>query len=152
MKHDIVTEQFEQHLEGTASRAFYQHLDGCAPCRELVAQMTDLSGCLREFRPDAGVAAAEPAAGFYNRVAGRIVDRENRTAWGLFSPGVAFFRRVAFASLLVLAALGSYLISSETSFDSEDAVSIMAQHDSSADHADAADRDRLLVTMATYHE
>ncbi len=152
MKHDIVMEQFEQHLEGTASRAFYQHLDACPPCREEVERMAEMSGVLRNFRLGPDTVPAVPSLGFYNRVAGQIVEKETRSAWGLFSPGVAFFRRIAFASLLVLAALGSYLISSETGFDSEDAVSIMAQHDSAADHAAAADRDRLLVTMATYHE
>jgi hypothetical protein len=53
--------------------------------------------------------------GFYNKVSFRIVEHERRHAWGLFSPGVAFFRRVAFASLLVLAGLGSYLVMQENS-------------------------------------
>jgi len=156
MKHDIIAEEFEQHLEGTASRAFYQHLEACPPCRDEVAQMTaqmeEVCGLLREFRLEPEAVAAEPSLGFYHRVAGRIVEKQRREAWGLFSPGVVFFRRIAFASLLLLAGLGSYLITAESGFDSEDAVSIIAQHDPSLQHSDAADRDRLLVTMATYHE
>ncbi len=70
---------------------------------------------------------------------------------GLFAPGAVFFRRIAFASLLLLAGLGSFLVSRESSFSGADAAALMAQHDPVADHSDA-DRDRLLVTLADYHE
>jgi len=150
MMHDIVAEEFERHLEGTASHAFYRHLDVCAACREEVAQMDELSSMMRSFRMDAEASPAQPPLGFYHRVADRIVEKERREAWGLFSPGVLFFRRVAFASLLLLAGLGSYLVARESGFQMEDAASIMAQHDPSAQHDESADRDRMLVTMATY--
>ena|ERR1019366_2072423 len=152
MMHDIVAEEFERHLEGTASHAFYRHLDACPACREEVARMDEFSGLMRQFRLDADMNPAQPRLGFYNRVAGQIVDKERHEAWGLFSPGVVFFRRIAFASLLLLAGLGSYLVARESGFGMDDAATIMAQHDPSVQHEDSADRDRMLVTMATYRE
>jgi hypothetical protein len=164
--HDIVIDELETHLSGrgarkNASRAFYAHLDVCADCRAEVAGMDDLSVLLGEFRFDENAAETgvgsnevetipQPSLGFYNRVSRRIVENQQREAWGLFAPGAAFFRRVAFASLLLLAGLGSFLVTRESSFGGADAASIMAQHDPVADHSDSSDRDRMLVTLATY--
>lgn len=150
--HDIVVEQFEDHLGGNASRAFYEHLDACADCRAQIALLSDVSSLVQEFRPDAQSTPLEPSLGFYSRVTVRIVEEQRKEAWGLFSPGLLFFRRIAFASLLVLATLGGFLVSHEKSADGADAAAIMAQHDVTADHAVSSDRDRLLVTLASYHE
>jgi hypothetical protein len=150
--HDVVVDELERHLSGNASRAFYNHLDSCAECRAEVAGMEDVSLLLREFRaePDS---APEPSFFFYNRVAARIVEHERKEAWGLFSPGVVFFRRVAFASLLLLAGLSGYLLTNPSPVDSgTDPAAIMARHDSSVDHENGSDRDRMLVTLATWHE
>lgn len=153
MMHDIVVDELERHLSGNASRAFYDHLDLCEPCRTEIAGMDELSTLLRELRPaEAGPAAPQPSPYFYNRLTWNIVESQRREAWGLFSPGKAFFRRVAFASLLLLAGLGSFLVSREASFSGADAAAIMAQHDPALPHPDSADRDRMLVTLATYHE
>lgn len=156
MMHDIVVDELERHLGGKASRAFYDHLDVCAACRSEVSQMEDLSALLREMRSPAAesgfAGAPQPSLGFYNRVTWSIVERQQKEAWGLFSPGAVFFRRVAFASLLLLAGLGSFLVSRESSFSGTDAATIMAQHDPSAVHTESSDRDRMLVTLATYHE
>ncbi len=158
--HDIVIDELETHLSGAgvskpASRAFYAHLDACPACRAEVAEMDGLSLLLREMRPaeSSGAAAAppQPSLGFYNRVRYRILDDQRREAWGLFAPGAVFFRRIAFAALLLLAGLGSFLVTRESSFSGADAATIMAQHDPAAAHSDA-DRDRLLVTLADYHE
>jgi hypothetical protein len=163
MMHDTVIDELERHFSGNASRTFYAHLDVCADCRAEVARMDDVSMLLREFRfdpenapenaPENGPeAVARPPLGFYNRVCLRIVDEKQKEAWGLFSPGAAFFRRVAFASLLLLAGLGSFLVTRESSFSGTDAASIMAQHDPVAAHSESSDRDRMLVTLATYRE
>jgi hypothetical protein len=155
MMHDPVIDELERHFSGNASRTFYAHLDVCADCRAEVARMDDVSMLLREFRFDlenAPEAVARPPLGFYNRVCLRIVDEKQKEAWGLFSPGAAFFRRVAFASLLLLAGLGSFLVTRESSFSGTDAASIMAQQDPVAAHSESSDRDRMLVTLATYSE
>jgi hypothetical protein len=157
--HDIVVDELERHLSGSASRAFYQHLETCGECRSEVTQMDDLSTLLREFRFDSETAPAtgaannpEPSLGFYNKVTYRIVEHQQKEAWGLFSPGAAFFRRIAFASLLLLAGLGSFLVTRESSFGGADAAAIMAQHDPAVEHANGSDRARMLVTLANYHE
>jgi hypothetical protein len=165
MMHDIVVDELERHLSGggvykNASRAFYAHLDVCAGCQAEVAQMEALSRLLRELRWDAesatenasAQALPQPSLGFYNRVRYRIVEKQRKEAWGLFSPEAAFFRRIAFASLLLLAGLGSFLVTRESSFGGMDAAAIMAQHDPAADHSEASDRDRMLVTLATWHQ
>ncbi len=152
MMHDVVVDQLERHLDGNASQAFYAHLDVCAECRAEVAGMDNLSMLLREMRVDpesAAGAAPQPSLGFYNRVRYRVLETPQKEAWGLFSPGAAFFRRVAFASLLLLAGLGSFLVTRESSFSGTDAASIMAQHDPVAAHSESSDRDRMLVTLAT---
>ena len=150
--HDIVVDEFERHLSGSASRAFYNHLDGCAECRAEVVGMEDVSLLLREFRAEPNSAPA-PSFFFYNRVAGRIIEHERSEAWGLFSPGVVFFRRVAFVSVLLLAGLAGYLITSQSSSaGGTDAATIMGQHDPSVDHENGSDRDHMLATLATYTE
>jgi len=164
MLHEIVIDELETHLSGagvrrTASRDFYAHLDDCESCRFEVAELENLSVLLRELRTgpadaptDGWNALPQPSLGFFNRVRGRIFENRRQEAWGVFSPGAAFFRRVAFASLLLLAGLGSFLVSRESSFSGTDAASIMAQHDPVAAHSEDADRDRMLVNLATYHE
>jgi len=155
MMHDIVVDELERHLSGNAPRAFYDHLDACDVCRHEVSRMDDLSALLRELRSDpenAFEGAPQPSLGFYNRVTWHIVGQQRKEAWGLFSPGAVFFRRVAFASLLLLAGLGSFLVSREASFSGTDAAAIMAQHDPAVTHSGSSDRDRMLVTLATYHE
>jgi predicted anti-sigma-YlaC factor YlaD len=149
--HDILVEELEGHLSGNASQAFYDHLDACADCSAALAAMTEISICLRELKPPEDV-VPEPSLGFYNRVAGRIVENQRKEAWGFFSPGAAFFRRVAFASLLVLAGLGSFLVTRDTPDGGTDAAALIAQHDPTAAHSESADRDRLLVTLANYRE
>lgn len=147
--HEIVADEFESHLSGEASAAFYSHLAACPDCRAEIAAMEDISACVRELKfPDSS--APEIPLGFYNRVAGQIIEKQRNEAWGLFSPGVPFFRRIAFASLLLLAGLGSFLITREADEGGTDAAAIMAQHDVTGVHAESADRDRLLVTLASY--
>jgi len=102
-----------------------------------------------ELRSDS---APEPSPFFYTRVAANIVAQEKTGHWGLLAPGAAFFRRIAFASLLVLAGLGSYLVMREGDVSGTDAAAIMAQHDVTADHAASTDRDLMLVTLASYRE
>jgi hypothetical protein len=158
MMHDVVVEQLEKHLSGggvcrNASRAFYAHLDECAACRAEVAQMDELSLLFRDLKADPVYDdVPQPSLGFYSRVRSQILDKQHKEAWGLFSPGAVFFRRVVFASLLLLAGLGSFLVTRESSFAGTDAASIMAQHDPAAEHSESSDRDRMLVTLATYRQ
>jgi hypothetical protein len=150
--HEVVRDELEHHLTGKASPAFYTHVKGCATCREELAEMEDLARILRGLSP-APDEIPIPGSGFYARVANTINEQQPKSAWAnLFSPGYLFFRRVAFASVLVLTLLGTVLITTEGAGEGADATSIMAQYDSTTSHAPAAERDSLLVTLAAYHE
>jgi len=152
--HDIVVEHLEAHLGGQAPAAFRDHLRTCQSCASAVAEMDEISGYLREFRVNES-SVPEPSLGFYNRVANRIVDNQRKEAWGLFSPGAAFFRRIAFASLLTLAAVGGLLIDRESTqppADGQDAAAILASHETQVQHPESSDRNQLLVTLANYQE
>jgi hypothetical protein len=154
--HDIVVNELEDHLAGKASPAFHDHLVNCQKCRAEVESIANVSKLLAELRPQPEGAttgtAGQPSPFFYTRVAASIVEHQNTNHWGLLAPGAAFFRRVAFASLLVLACLGSYLVMREGDISGTDATTIMAQHDVTADHAASSDRDLILMTLATYGE
>jgi hypothetical protein len=159
MQHEILVEQFESYLAGRASQEFLSHLAVCHACRTEISAMENIAEALRSafdgtLRNPALETddAIQPPLGFYNRVARRIIREQRSEAWGLFSPGVAFFRRIAFASLLLLAGLGTFLVTKETSDGGADAAYIMAQHDTSGVHSESSDRDRLLVTLATYRQ
>lgn len=148
--HDVVVNELEEYLTGMASPAVHAHLAACADCRtEVTSQL------LAELKADPETAAA-PSPYFYTRVAASIVEHQNTDHWGLLAPGAAFFRRVAFASLVVLACLGSYLVMREgdaTVIDrGTDAAAVIAQHDVTADHAASSDRNLMLVTLASYGE
>jgi len=152
--HDVVVKELEDHLAGSASSAFHGHLASCPKCRAEIESITRVSKLLAElrFEPGAESGTAVPSPFFYTRVASGIVEHQNTDHWGLLAPGAAFFRRVAFASLLVLAGLGSYLVMREGDVSGTDTATIMAQHDVTADHAASADRDLMLVTLASYGE
>jgi predicted anti-sigma-YlaC factor YlaD len=147
--HDILVDELEKHLSGGASQAFYDHLDTCSECHAAMAEMAGISRMVGELK---SIGAPEPPLGFYQRVAGRIIEDQRKEAWGIFSPGAAFFRRIAFASLLLLAGLGSFLVTKESSAGGTDAATIMAQHDATGVRGESSDRDRLLVTLATYQQ
>lgn len=149
--HEPVREEIERHLAGKASPAFYAHLSTCADCQNEVAEMEELSRILRDLTPVLGE-VPQPSLGFYSRVAGTIREQQRSPLADLFSPGSLFFRRVALASLVLLTGLGGLLINSEASEDGADATAIIAQYDAATSHAGAAEPDRLLVTLAAYHQ
>lgn len=149
--HDIVTNELEEYLAGTASPAFHQHLGECAQCRGEIEAIAEMSVALSELRISEET-LPEPPPFFYTRVAAGITEKESELGWQLMSPGAAFFRRIAFASLLVLAGLGTYLVTRENDVAGTDAATIMAQHDVTTAHSEATDRDLMLVTLASYRE
>ena len=142
--HQVILDRLEEYLSGSpASREFKAHLESCDDCRVEVREMLALSGALTVLRAPEPLA---PAPGFYARVAGRVDAARPRSAWGFFWLDPAFGRRVAFASLMTLAILGSYLITRETDFSAgpPDAEVIMAQHQP------GSNPDVMLATLASY--
>lgn len=149
--HSVIVEGLEEYMAGTldpvALREFSAHLESCGSCRQEVHTMMEISTLFEPLRSDQMI---EPRPGFYHRVMQQIGVRQVPSVWSWLSLNSAFGRRVAFASLLTLAVLGSYLVSSETKYSvgptSPEAV--MAVDQSPAGQSN--DRDMMLVTLTSF--
>lgn len=150
--HGVLMENLEEYLAGAlepaAIREIEAHLTQCAACREEVEgmrQVSDWIGALRIEQP------MEPPPGFYARVMQEVGDRKPAPTFSsLFALDFAFGRRVAFACLLTLAVLGSYLVTRETGEPA--ALSpemIMASQDAPASDAGQA-HEAMLATLTRY--
>lgn len=148
--HRVIEDGLEDYLGGQVRRDFQAHLDQCVECRTEVQEFEELSGLFKELRVEEPV---QPAPGFYFRVSQSIEAQRQPSIWSIFSLDAAFGRRVAFGSLMTLAVVGSFLVSRETGFDMQNLNSpeaVMASHDVSVPHESSTDRDRMLVTLASY--
>ena len=142
--HQVILDRLEEHLSGAPSpREFTAHLESCEECRTEVREMQDLSRAFIALRAPEEIA---PLAGFYARVAQTVDSERPHSIWGLCLLDPAFGRRVAFASLMTLAVLGSYLITRETDYAAgpPSPEVIMAQQ------PPAANQDVMLATLASY--
>jgi anti-sigma factor RsiW len=142
--HQVILVRLEEYLSGSPSpREFTAHLESCEECSAEVREMLELSGALRAIREPEPLAVPP---GFYARVTQRVEVARPRSFWSLFWLEPAFGRRVAFASLMTLAILGSYLISHETEYSNGPAnpAAIMAQQST------GENPDNMLATLASY--
>lgn len=150
--HAVVMDSLEELLAGTlkpeVQRDVEAHLSTCGRCREDLAAMQEISLCFRVLEAPE---ILEPAPGFYAQVKRRVGDRQAVPAFaGSFALDFAFGRRLVFASLITLAILGSYLVSTETDYPTGlSPAAVMAQQDSPAFDS-ARGQDNMLVTMTTY--
>jgi anti-sigma factor RsiW len=150
--HAVLLDHLEEYLAGVlepaAQRKIEAHLKTCGTCREEVAAMKQISLLMSSLKSEEAIA---PPAGFYARVMQEVGDRRSTPAFSsLFALDLAFGRRLAFACLLTLAVLGSYLVSRETG---EPAAlspgAIMAQQDAPAFDSASA-HDSMLATLTSY--
>jgi len=150
--HAVVVDSLEEYLAGVsgpaARRDIEAHLKSCEACREEIAGMQQVSLMIRTLKAEE---ALVPAPGFYARVMQEVGGRQPiPTFSSLFSLDLAFGRRLAFACLLTLAVLGSYLVTRETA---EPALMspevIMAQQDAPAFDAAQA-HEAMLATLTSY--
>jgi predicted anti-sigma-YlaC factor YlaD len=142
--HQVIVDRLEAYLAGApGSREFTAHLESCQECRAELREMQEISSALMALRTPEEIA---PAPGFYARVAQQVEAERPRSIWGLCLLDPVFGKRVAFASVMTLAVLGSYLISRETEYSAGPANPevIMAQQ------APAGDPDVMLATLASY--
>ena len=150
--HGALTDRLEEYLAGTLEpvvrREFEAHLKACETCREEVHGMQELSDCLAFLRSEETITASP---GFYAGVMERIGQRTSApTFTSLLSWRFAFGRRMAFASLLVLAILGSYLWLGESIYTAGPTPeAVMAQQESPAFESRPA-QDNMLVTLTAY--
>jgi anti-sigma factor RsiW len=152
--HRIIEDGLEDYLVGRNGRDFDVHLAQCPPCRLEVAEFESVSALFRELLTPASLldASLEPSPGFYARLSSGLEARKASSPWNLFSIDLAFGRRIAFASLMTLALVGGYLVSRESDISPElqGPEAIIAAHDVSTPHDVTVDRDRMMVTLASY--
>jgi anti-sigma factor RsiW len=150
--HAAVMESLEDYLSGSLNLADRQrveaHLNQCEMCREEIAALEDVSLLFEGLRSEV---AMEPAPGFYARVMKRVGERRPvQSVANLFAFDLAVGRRLAFACLLTLAVLGSYLVSRETNYSAAPSPeSIMAQQDSPS-FGTVPGHDAMLLTLTAY--
>jgi len=148
--HAVVMESLEDYLAGSLEpseiRVVEAHLSNCDQCREEIRGMQDVSLLFGSLRSEMEV---EPSLGFFSGVLEKTGQaRSVPTFAGVF--GLAFARRLVFASLLVLAVAGSYLVTHESqAAASVSPAVVMAQQDAPGfDSAPAPDN--MLVTLTAY--
>jgi len=153
--HAVVMENLEEYLTGTLEpadqRQVEAHLSACHDCREEMNQMLEVSQLFVSLRPEEEL---QPSPGFYAGVVRRVEAQEVRPSpWAaLFSLDFVFGRRLAFASLVMLAVLGSYLVTRESEYSTGPSPeSIMAQQNSPT-FGSRAGQDNMLVTMTAYEQ
>jgi len=150
--HAVVMENLEEYLSDglgpVAQRDIEAHLSICGMCREELAGLQEVSQLVAGLQTGE---ALEPAPGFYARVMGQVGGRKSAPSFaGFFALDFAFGRRLAFASLVTLAILGSYLVSNEAEYATGlSPEAVMAQQDSPAFDSARA-QDNMLVTLTTY--
>lgn len=151
--HAVVIDSLEEYLAGTLEpaelRVIEAHLHTCEVCREEVLGMQQVSQLFGSLSTEETVT---PSVRFYAGIAERVNASQRQAApsfAGLFD--FAFARRLVFASLLTLAAAGSYLVSRETGPAPGDnsPAAVMAQQNSPGFNSDHAP-DNMLVTLTAY--
>jgi len=152
--HAVIRESLEEFLSGSldpvALREVEAHLATCPSCQEEVGAMQDLSGMFVSLRADE---VFEPAPGFYTRVVEQV-GRSKPAPWfaGLLDFDMAFGRRLVFASLLLMAVMGSYLVSHEAGLQvGPSPEAILAQQNAPAFETARAE-DNMLVTLTAYEQ
>lgn len=151
--HAVVIENLEEFLSGVlepaGQRKIEEHLSACSVCREEIRGMQEVSQLFVSLRSEE---VLEPSPGLFARVIQQVGERQAAVPSfsGLFALNFALGRRLAFASLLTLAVLGSYLVSRETAYSAGPSPeAVMAQQESPAFESAPAP-DNMLVTLTAY--
>jgi len=150
--HAVVFDRLEDYLAGTlnpaAHRAIEAHLKTCQSCREEVQGIEEISERLASLRVEETVT---PSPGFFAGIVQQVARQAVQPTFAsLFSWHFAFGRRLAFASLLMLAILGSYLWVGESVYPAGPTPeAVMAQQELPAFDSGPA-QDNMLVTLTAY--
>ncbi len=110
--------------------------------------MREISGLFDCLQSDETV---EPSLGFYAGVMRQVRNRPAVPAFGgLFGLDFAFGRRLVFASLITLAALGSFLVAREKQTFAAPPSEVVMADESSPVFESAPAQDKMLITLAAY--
>jgi len=150
--HAVTLESLEEYLAGTLEpaelREIEAHLSSCAACREEVQGMRQVSSLFGTLRPESEPWAVGPA--FALKVMQQVERRPAPVFAGFFALSAPFGRRLALASLLMLAVLGGYLVSHETGTPAGPSPeAILAQQNAPAFESARAE-DNMLATLTAY--
>jgi len=144
--HAVIINDIEEYLGGnlppSALKRFEAHLESCGKCRHEVEEIQESAGLLASLKP---AGAAAPPPGFVAQVMQTAAQDQAPSFWTVFGD-FAFGRRVAFASLLTLAVLGTVLVSREEAY----APNPTTPEAVMADAADSPNAGQMLVTLASY--
>ena len=155
--HQVIVDGLEEYLARTASAEvrdrFEAHLAACSSCRAEVTEMESIRTWMKALKPEEEIA---PPAGFSARLWDVIEQQRPSPFWAAFLDPV-FFRRTAFACLMMLALLGSNLISRDSvySYGSPGPETVFAIENSMPGFVEdnpSRDRDMMLVTLASYKQ
>jgi anti-sigma factor RsiW len=150
--HAVVMESLEEYLAGAlepvGQREIEAHLSGCALCRSEVEEMREFSQLFGSLR--AGE-VPEPASGFFVRVLEQIGAEKGAPSFaGMFAFDFAFGRRLVFASLVMLAVLGGFLVARESGYPAGPGPEAVMAQENTLDLEAAPSPDNMLVTLASY--
>jgi predicted anti-sigma-YlaC factor YlaD len=153
--HQTIQDGLEDFLAGTADREgrarIEAHLRGCAACRQEVESMKEMSDLFASLRsPDPPL----PSPGFYARVT-QFIEKQQPTSFWAAVLEPAFGKRLALASLLLLAMLGTVLMSRETEYAAGPSPEMIlaVERDAPPMQSDPLmDRDQMLFTLASHKQ
>jgi len=153
--HREIQDGLEDFLAGTADPngrgRVETHLRECTECRQEVESMREMTELFASLRsPDPPV----PAPGFYARVNILIEQQRPVPFWrAVLDP---FGKRLALASLLVLATLGTVLVSRETGVyapgPTPEMVLAAEQDAPPVESSPLLDRDQMLYTLVSHRQ
>jgi len=149
--HQTIQDGLEYFLAGACDRVdrvrIEAHLQKCEECRrevELMKEMSEMFSSLRSPNPPL------PSPGFYAQVTNLIEKQQPDSFWAaVLQP--AFGKRLALASLLVLATLGTVLMSRETEYAAGPSPEMILAVERAAP-APLMDRDQMLYTLAIHKQ
>lgn len=149
--HAVVMESLEDYLSGLLEpvevRAIETHLNTCEACREELRTVREMNALFASLQTEEVI---EPSALFSARVLQQVGEiKPKPAASGFFSLELVFARRLVFASLMMLAVLGSLLVTRETAPSGVGPEAIMAQQDAPGFDSLPA-RDNMLITLTAY--
>jgi len=150
--HAVVIESLEEFLAGTLEpverHAIETHIGSCAACREELQGMEDLNLLFGSMRIREELT---PAPAFYSSVMQRVAERKPAPSWSnLFALNPAFGSRLAFSCLLVLAALGTFIVSNERAYTTGPTPDAVMAQQTQPSFESAPAPESMLVTLANY--
>jgi anti-sigma factor RsiW len=134
-------------LEPAERRRIDAHLHDCAHCSAEIDGFADVSRLFGALRSE----ECAPAPGFYARVTERIDASAAAPSFArLFAFDLVLARRLAFSCMLMLAVLGSFLVSREVTYRGSFTPEAVLSQDSAASSDKAPAQDNMLLTLTAY--